>query len=535
MFERYTETARRAVFFARFEASRFGSREIQTEHILLGILRMDVPLVVRLLSSTQKADAIRQEIESHHPDRKSTDTAVDLPLSKECRRALAFANREAEQFHHRHIGPEHLLLGLFLEESCEAAKILRENGVTPTQLREAAASSGETPSAPRPPAAGPRKPDFHDLTAAAADGKLTPLVGRQEELGRVLQILSRRTRRHVALIGEPGVGRSAIVSGLAQRIAEGMVVPPLASRTVLAIDAIALIDLRSPNRPGPLPGGDAANTILCIEGLFDLAASQSALGILEAVHLLEPHLASEGLQCIATGTPFGLRMTIERAPALARHFEVVSVLPPSEAESVQILSAMKPQFEDFHGVTYAEGTEEAAVHASGHFLRHRNLPDRAIDLLDEAGAHVKLRRESEPREIAFLRRQIRVLNRNMENAIARHEFTDARGFADQEARERQNLDRLLEEHKRNSESAITVTVADIHETVANRVGAPLAAVQSVLAKAPPTRVEQDLAAQLPAELREQIPFLASYLAACTEDDVERLLRAIRKAKATPGQ
>ena len=235
MFERYTEKARRVIFFARYEASQFGSPYIETEHLLLGLLREDKALTNRFLRSHASVESIRKQIEGHTTIREKVSTSVDLPLSNECKRVLAYAAEEAERLSHKHIGTEHLFLGLLREEKCFAAEILHERGLRLSTIREELARTSQEKASPQ---RGQRESSLlsefsRDLTQSAMDSQLDPLVGRDGEVERVVQILCRRTKNNPVLIGEPGVGKTAIVEGLAQRIADGEVPSFLADKRIL--------------------------------------------------------------------------------------------------------------------------------------------------------------------------------------------------------------------------------------------------------------------------------------------------------------
>jgi ATP-dependent Clp protease ATP-binding subunit ClpC len=331
-------------------------------------------------------------------------------------------------------------------------------------------------------------------------------------------------------VGEPGIGKNAIVRGLAQRIADANVPPILADRAMLAIDASSLIAQKAGSKLSGIASGSRA--ILYVQGLFDLAAKGSGWGVLEAIHVLEPHLAEGRLQCIATGSPFGLRLTLERADTLARHFEVVPVLPPSEQEAIRIVAGVKEQYEKFHGVVITDAAVGAAVSASRWFLRHRHLPDRALDLIDDAGARVKLRRETEPREIAEIRKRIHLITRQMEIAIANHEFEKARLYEDEERTERQNLQGLSEELKLSPPSG-EITPEDIVEAVAARAGVLVSAVRSVLELKDAGQLEliaKELSIRIPAG-HVWLEGLSAYLAGCSAEEAERLADAIRSVQA----
>src|SRR5438477_7343570 len=403
MFERYTEKARRVIFFARYEASQFGSPYIETEHLLLGLLREDKALANRFLRSHAAVDSIRKQIEGHATIREKVSTSVDLPLSHECKRVLAYGAEEAERLNHKHIGTEHLLLGLLREEKCFAAEILHERGLRLSTIREELArSQSEKVTSNRPKESSLLAEFSRDLTQAAMDSVLDPLIGRDYELERVVQILCRRTKNNPVLIGEPGVGKTAIVEGLAQRIAEGDVPSFLADKRILALD-LSLIVAGTKYR-GQFEERlktimkelmENQNAIIFIDELHTLVGAGSADLSLDAANILKPALSRGEIQCIGATTPAEYRKSIEKDRSLERRFQAVKVPPPTESDAIRILFGIKERYESVHQVRYSEGALEAAVLQSSRYIPDRFLPDKAIDVIDEAGARVKLRARDE--------------------------------------------------------------------------------------------------------------------------------------------
>jgi len=324
MFERYTEKARRVIFFARYEASQFGSPYIETEHLLLGLLREDKALTNRFLRSHASIESIRKQIEGRSTIRDKVSTSVDLPLSQECKRVLAYAAEEAERLSHKHIGTEHLLLGLLREDKSFAAEILHERGLRLSALREELSrAQSEKPSSSRPKEASLLSEFSRDLTQSAMEGQLDPLIGREGELERVIQILCRRTKNNPVLIGEPGVGKTAIVEGLAQRIADGDVPSFLADKRILALD-LSLIVAGTKYR-GQFEERlktimkelmESQNAIIFIDELHTLVGAGSAEGSLDAANILKPALSRGDIQCIGATTPAEYRKSIERDRSL---------------------------------------------------------------------------------------------------------------------------------------------------------------------------------------------------------------------------
>src|SRR5512142_875170 len=522
MFERYTEKARRVIFFARYEASQFGSPYIETEHLLLGLLREDKALTNRFLRSHASVESIRKQIEGHTTIREKVSTSVDLPLSNECKRVLAYAAEEAERLSHKHIGTEHLLLGLLREEKCFAAEILHERGLRLSQVREEIQrSSSEKVASNRPKESSLLAEFSRDLTQAAMDGSLDPLIGRDYELERVVQILCRRTKNNPVLIGEPGVGKTAIVEGLAQRIADGDVPSFLSDKRILALD-LSLIVAGTKYR-GQFEERlktimkelmEHQNAIIFIDELHTLVGAGSAEGSLDAANILKPALSRGEIQCIGATTPAEYRKSIEKDRSLERRFQAVKVPPPSEADAVKILFGIKDRYEKFHAVAYTDDAITFSVSHSNRYLPDRFLPDKAIDLIDEAGARVKLRQTTLPADLADIQKRIKFIVHRMENAIANHEFEKARFYSDEERKERENLRGLREKYHLDDSATGVVTKDDIEEVVARWTGGPMTSIkEEEITKL--LRIEEELHKRVISQ----------------EKAISALARAIRRSRA----
>ena len=400
MFERYTERARRVLFFARYEATQMGSTSIETEHLLLGLIREGKGLTSRIFARSHLSlDSIRKEIEGRTVFREKVATSVEIPFSADTKRVLQFAAEEADRLLHTYIGTEHLLLGLLREERSVAASILYEKGMRLASVREDIVQLLNEKTAPARPKETPLLAEFsRDLTDAAVKNQLDPLVGRDLELERVQQVLCRRTKNNAVLIGEPGVGKTAIVEGLAQKIVCGDVPHFLADKRILALD-ISLIVAGTKYR-GQFEERlkaimkeltDNTNVIVFIDELHTLVGAGSAEGSLDAANILKPALSRGEIRCIGATTPAEYRKYIEKDRSLERRFQAIKVDPPSEKDTVQVLLGVKDRYESFHHVEYTPDAIEAAVYQSSRYITERFLPDKAIDLIDEAGARAKLR------------------------------------------------------------------------------------------------------------------------------------------------
>jgi ATP-dependent Clp protease ATP-binding subunit ClpC len=478
MFERYTEKARRVIFFARYEASQFGSPYIETEHLLLGLLREDKALSRRLLPGRSQ-EWIRGQIEAHTTMREKVSTSVDLPLSNEGKRVLVYAAEEAERLSHRHIGTEHLLLGLLREEKSFAAQLLQESGVRLGAARETISKFD--------PVASAEKIDSTlgsfavSLTQRAQDGELRRFVDREKEMESLFLVLGRSTKNSAALVGEPGVGRRSIAEGLAQRMAAGAVPAFLSEKSLIEFDIARLASMSRVSNEAfvkrvaasiPL----ATKSVLLMEDLARImAAGQSALAS-DAIEILKQLFLDGRIQCITTATAQQWEKVLANFGWVERCFRRIDVEPMSQAAAMEVLSSAKERYEKFHGVLYtADAVQHAVLYSSIH-IKDRHLPDKALDLLDEAAAYVNTRTRL-PEEVLEMRKKIRAIIAQMENCIANHEFEKARYYSDEERKHRTQLEQLLKKHKLTEGSAIEVTRSEIEEVLSRWTGIPVSKIR----------------------------------------------------------
>jgi ATP-dependent Clp protease ATP-binding subunit ClpC len=415
MFERYTERSRRVIFFARYEALQYGSPVISPEHVLLGLLREDKTLSARYFpyTPTISPDKIRRDIEERIVVRDRMPQSSELHLSADTKRVLVIANEESRMLKQRNVSPEHVLLGIIRHSTSIAAEILASYGLRPQDVRDQLMRRGEGITgadlfapASRSSHEENKTPSLaeytRDLTASAADGKLDPVIGREGEIERLIEILCRRTKNSPVLIGEAGVGKTAIVEGLAQRIVDKKVPTFLENKRILSLDLSAVVagtkfrgqfEERLKKIITELREND--DHIVFIDELHTLVGAGSAEGTLDAANILKPALSRGEIQVIGATTPNEYRKTIEKDRALERRFQAVKVAPPSEAEAIQIISGIIERYEAFHQIRYSKESIESAVFQSSRYITDRFLPDKAIDVLDEAGARAKLRFDSE--------------------------------------------------------------------------------------------------------------------------------------------
>ncbi len=524
MFERYTERARRVLFFARYEASQLGSISIETEHLLLGLIREGKGLTSRIFArSNLSLEHIRKQIESRTVFREKVSTSVEIPFSGESKRLLQFAAEEADRLLHNYIGTEHLLLGILREERSVAASILKEKGMRLNSVREHIVALLNEKTTVTRVKEMPLLAEFsRDLTDSAMKTELDPLVGRELELERLQQVLCRRTKNNAVLIGEPGVGKTAIVEGLAQKIVQGDVPHFLADKRLLVLD-ISLIVAGTKYR-GQFEErlkaimkelAENSHVIVFIDELHTLVGAGSAEGSLDAANILKPALSRGEIRCIGATTPAEYRKYIEKDRSLERRFQTVKVDPPVESEALQILLGVKERYESFHHVQYTQEALEAAVYQSSRYITDRFLPDKAIDILDEAGARAKLRHAGRSEEFCEINESIRVAVEQMENAAAQKNYEKAQFFREQEVIARENLQLVREKFdvKPNTQQVI-VEKEQIDEVVSKWTGVPLTSIN---------QDEGDRLLQMEDELHRRVVSQGKAISA--------LARAIRRSRA----
>jgi ATP-dependent Clp protease ATP-binding subunit ClpC len=476
MFERYIEKARRAIFFARFEASQFGSPYIETEHLLLGILREDKALSMNMLKGVSSVEQIRKEIEDHTLTREKVATSVDLPLSHESKRILNYATKEADTLNEKNITTGHLLLGLLREKGCFAAELLLKRGITLESARNLIPAEGEPAVQSQPQPETVALADFGtDLVQLAPEEELPPLIGREHELERLIGVLCRYEKANAVLVGEAGVGKKSLVNGLAHRIFAGDIPVNLQSVPVIALD-VAAVASSVKSRTKLEENFEIiiellqSDTVFFIDGLYRLAQNERFLSL---IHIMRPALQRNAIRCVATATPAEYSKAGDFAPWLEELFTAIEVLPLGEAEAVAVLRAVKQPFERFHGVAYSDDALQFAVFHASSYFPNRYLPEKAIDLMDEAGALVQVRREWFPDEIREVQKRMIFMQQQHDSALQNKEFEKARFYTEELKKQREIMEGLQQKYKIDEKTAGTVTRDDIEKIVSQRTGIPI--------------------------------------------------------------
>ena len=453
MFERFTEKAIKVIMLAQEEARRLGHNFVGTEQILLGLIGEGTGVAAKVLKSmgVNLKDA-RVEVEKII-GRGSGFVAVEIPFTPRAKRVLELSLEEARQLGHNYIGTEHLLLGLIREGEGVAARVLENLGVDLAKVRtQVIRMLGETAevasgSSSKGSTKTPTLDEFgSNLTQLAAEGKLDPVVGRQNEIDRVIQILGRRTKNNPVLIGEPGVGKTALAEGLAQRINQGEVPDILEDKRVLTLDIGLLVagtkyrgefEERLKKIMDEIRG--ASNVILVIDEVHTLIGAGAAEGAIDAANILKPALARGELQCIGATTLDEYRKHIERDAALERRFQPVNVGEPSVEDTIEILKGLRERYEAHHRLKIADEALVAAATLGDRYISDRFLPDKAIDLIDEAGSRVRLLNSKLPPAAKELDKQLREVQKEKENAVREQDYTKAGELRDKEVELREQI------------------------------------------------------------------------------------------------
>ncbi len=474
----FTDRVRKVLQMAREEAARLHHEYVGTEHILLGLIREGEGVAAAVLTNLNvDLEEIQQKIEETVKKGKAAAAAgPDLPYTSRAKKVLELAMSEARELNHSYVGTEHLLLGLLREEKGIAAQVLTDAGVNLEQARAetlrllgsempSAAPSG-TAGAPAPSPKSEKKSKTpaldhfcRDLTQLAADGTLDPTIGRQKEIERVMEILSRRKKNNPVLIGEPGVGKTAIVEGLAQLIANGQCPDALKDHRVLSLDMAAVIAGTKyrgqfEERLKAVINEIAQNRsiILFIDELHTLVGAGAAEGAVDASNMLKPALARGELQCVGASTLNEYRKYIEKDGALERRFQTVIVDPPSVDETIEILKGLRKRYEDHHRVVIPDLTLDAAAKLSERYITDRFLPDKAIDVIDEAGARARLATQVPPPEVAELKDKLEQISRDKENAVRDQNFERAAALRDSERELQSEIRRKQDEWERERQT-----------------------------------------------------------------------------------
>ena len=506
MFERFTEKAIKVIMLAQEEARRLGHNFVGTEQILLGLIGEGTGVAAKVLKSmgVNLKDA-RVEVEKII-GRGSGFVAVEIPFTPRAKRVLELSLEEARQLGHNYIGTEHLLLGLIREAEGVAARVLENLGVDLAKVRtQVIRMLGETAEVAAGGGGGkgstktPTLDEFgSNLTQQAADGKLDPVVGRQNEIERVIQILGRRTKNNPVLIGEPGVGKTAIAEGLAQRINSGDIPDILEDKRVLTLDIGLLVagtkyrgEFEERLKKIMEEIRSAGNVILVIDEVHTLIGAGAAEGAIDAANILKPALARGELQCIGATTLDEYRKHIERDAALERRFQPVMVGEPSVVDTIEILRGLKERYESHHRLKIADEALIAAATLGDRYISDRFLPDKAIDLIDEAGSRVRLMNSKLPPAAKEVDKQLRSVQKEKEDAVREQDFTKAGELRDKEVELREQIRSILQARK-DEEPTAEATPEPGTETAAV-AGAVVATEAPVDGERSPMVTEEDIA------------------------------------------
>jgi len=506
MYERFTDRARKVMQLANQEAQRFNHEYIGTEHILLGLVKEGSGVAANVLKNLDvDLRKIRIEVEKIVQTGPDMVTMGKLPQTPRAKKVIEYAMDEARNLNHNYVGTEHLLLGLLREQEGVAAQVLMNLGLKLEDVRdevlnllghgmesaepgaEERGGSGATQQKGASRSKTPALDSFgRDLTELARQKKLDPVIGREREIERVVQILCRRQKNNPVLLGEAGVGKTAIVEGFAQMVVDGAVPDILADRRIIVLDLAMMVagtkyrgQFEERIKAVMNEVRRARNTILFIDELHTLVGAGGAEGAIDASNVLKPALSRGEIQCIGATTLDEYRKYIEKDAALERRFQTIMVDPPTPAQAVEILKGLRDRYEEHHRVQITDDALEAAVELSTRYITARCLPDKAIDVIDESGARVRLKSMVRPPDLKELEEEIQRLNNAKEEAVAEQKFEKAASFRDQADKLRRKKDQLTEEWREKSRQTDGVVDAEvIAEVVARMTGIPLTRLSS---------------------------------------------------------
>ncbi len=503
MYERFTDRARKVMQLANQEAQRFNHEYIGTEHVLLGLIKEGSGVAANVLKNLDiDLRKIRLEVEKLVQSGPDMVTMGKLPQTPRAKKVIEYSMEEARNLNHNYVGTEHILLGLLREQEGVAAQVLMNLGLKLEDVREEVLSllghgieggeggerggmergGGTETGTKAGKSKTPALDSFgRDLTELARQGKLDPVIGREKEIERAIQILCRRTKNNPVLLGEAGVGKTAIVEGFAQRVVDGNVPELLADRRIVVLDLAMMVagtkyrgQFEERIKAVMNEVRRAKNTILFIDELHTLVGAGGAEGAIDASNVLKPALARGEIQCIGATTLDEYRKYIEKDSALDRRFQLIIVEPSTKAETIEILKGLRDRYESHHRVQITDDALESAVELSSRYITGRCLPDKAIDVIDESGARVRLKAMTKPPDLKEIDDEVERLNKEKEEAVANQDFEKAaslRDSADKLKKKKQTITRDWREKSREADGVVDEDV--VAEVVSKMTGIPL--------------------------------------------------------------
>ncbi len=503
MYERFTDRARKVMQLANQEAQRFNHEYIGTEHVLLGLIKEGSGVAANVLKNLDvDLRKIRLEVEKLVQSGPDMVTMGKLPQTPRAKKVIEYSMEEARNLNHNYVGTEHILLGLLREQEGVAAQVLMNLGLKLEEVREEVLNllghglegaemerggrGGEEEGSGREGRKGKSKTPAldsfgRDLTELARQGKLDPVIGRDSEIERAIQVLSRRTKNNPVLLGEAGVGKTAIVEGFAQRVIEGNVPELLLERRIVVLDLAMMVagtkyrgQFEERIKAVMNEVRRAKDTILFIDELHTLIGAGGAEGAIDASNVLKPALARGEIQCIGATTLDEYRKYIEKDSALARRFQEILVEPTSPKDTIEILKGLRDRYEEHHRVQITDDAVRSAVELSDRYITGRCLPDKAIDVIDEAGARIRLKSMSKPPNLKEIDEEVEALNRQKEEAVANQDFEQAASLRDKADKLKKKKQKITKEWREKSRENGGVVDEDvIAEVVSKMTGIPL--------------------------------------------------------------